>query len=62
MDQKYHRWLLNAFDQRIEGDYGLEIIAVPKDAEKLIAQAKEFLEEARKYLKSSGMDSEESQP
>jgi uncharacterized protein (UPF0332 family) len=49
-DPKFHRWLLNAFDQRIEGDYGTEIIAVVEDAEKLIAQAEEYLEAARKYL------------
>jgi len=38
---------LNAFDQRIEGDYGAEVIAIAEDAEKLIAQAEEFLEAAR---------------
>jgi uncharacterized protein (UPF0332 family) len=46
-DPKFHRWLLNAFDQRIEGDYGAEVIAIAEDAEKLIAQAEEFLEAAR---------------
>ena len=24
LDSKYHRWILDAFDQRIEGDYGVE--------------------------------------
>lgn len=51
-DIKFHRWLLNAFDQRIEGDYGIEVIAVKEDAEKLIAQADEFLQAARSYLES----------
>ena len=51
-DPKFHRWLLNAFDQRIEGDYGAQVIAVGEDAEKLITQAEEFLEAARKYLES----------
>lgn len=50
LDQKYHRWLLNAFDQRIEGDYGVEIETIAEDAEKLIAQAEEFLDAARRYL------------
>lgn len=50
LDPKFHRWLLNAFDQRIEGDYGVEIVAIKEDAEKLITQAKEFLETAQKYL------------
>lgn len=50
-DQKYHRWLLNAFDQRIEGDYGVEIIAVDMDdVRKMIIQAEEFLAAARVYL------------
>lgn len=52
-DPKFHRWLLNAFDQRIEGDYNVEIIAVSQDARKLIAQAEEFLETAQKFLESS---------
>ena len=52
-DPKFHRWLLNAFDQRIEGDYGTEIISVAEDAEKLIAQAEEFLEAAQRYLENS---------
>jgi uncharacterized protein (UPF0332 family) len=52
LDAKFHRWLLNAFDQRIEGDYGPEVIAVTEDAKKLIAQAEEFLAVARNYLES----------
>jgi uncharacterized protein (UPF0332 family) len=50
-DPKFHRWLLNAFDTRIEGDYGAEVIVVTDDAEKLIHQAEEFLEVSRDYLK-----------
>jgi uncharacterized protein (UPF0332 family) len=50
-DPKFHRWLLNAFDTRIEGDYGAEVIVVTDDAEKLIHQAQEFLEVSRDYLK-----------
>ncbi len=50
-DQKYHRWLLDAFDQRIEGDYGVEIIAADVDeVRKMIVQAEEFLAAARVYL------------
>jgi len=51
-DPKFHRWLLNAFDQRIEGDYSVDVITVTEDAEKLIAQAKEFHEAGLKYLES----------
>lgn len=49
-DAKFHRWLLNAFDQRIEGDYVADVIAVIEDAQKLIAQAEEFLAVARNYF------------
>jgi uncharacterized protein (UPF0332 family) len=51
-DVKYHRWLLDAFDHRIEGDYGPTIIAVPQDAIELITQAKEFLVAGEKYLRT----------
>jgi uncharacterized protein (UPF0332 family) len=53
-EPKFHRWLLNAFDQRIEGDYGTGIISVAEDAEKLIAQADEFLESAKNFLENAG--------
>jgi uncharacterized protein (UPF0332 family) len=49
-DPKFHRWLLNAFDQRIEGDYGAVVISVPQDARELIDQANEFLREAQRFL------------
>jgi uncharacterized protein (UPF0332 family) len=41
---------LNPFDQRIEGDYGTEVVAVPQDARELINQAKEFLMKAQQFL------------
>lgn len=50
VDPKFHRWLLDAYDQRIEGDYGVEIVAIPQDAEELINQAKEFPQVGRKLL------------
>jgi uncharacterized protein (UPF0332 family) len=49
-DQKYHRWLLNAFDKRIEGDYGLEVTAEDDDAMVVIIQAEEFLDAAIHFL------------
>jgi uncharacterized protein (UPF0332 family) len=47
---KFHKWLLDAFDQRIEGDYGVEVFAADQDVRELIEQAKEFLQAARVYL------------
>ena len=50
LDPKFHRWLLDAFDQRIEGDYGVEIVAVPQDVIEMISQAREFLKSAKHLL------------
>ena len=49
-DPKFHRWLLDAFDQRIEGDYGAVVISVPQDARELIDHANEFFLEAQRFL------------
>ncbi len=49
-DARYHRWLLDAFDQRIEGDYGVDVLIVDQDARELINQAKEFLQAALTHL------------
>ncbi|MGH7544863.1 MAG: HEPN domain-containing protein [Gemmatimonadota bacterium] len=50
LDPKYHRWLLEAFNKRITADYGVDAVATRQDAEGLLAQADEFLREARRYL------------
>jgi uncharacterized protein (UPF0332 family) len=52
-DPKYHRWLLNAFDKRIEGDYGVESNLASEDASSMIDQAREFLDQARRFLESA---------
>lgn len=49
-DVRYHRWLLDAFDRRIEGDYSEEVVVVDQDANELIEQAKDFLQEAKRFL------------
>ncbi len=43
IDKKFHRWLLDAFDQRIIGDYGVEAVITQMDVEQMIDHAKEFL-------------------
>ncbi len=52
LDPKYHAWLLDAFDKRIQGDYGLEAVVTLEDVRGLIMQAREFLEEAHRFLGS----------
>ncbi len=51
-DAKFHRWLLDAFDQRIESDYGIEALVIDQDAHELIEHAKEFLQAARTFLET----------
>jgi uncharacterized protein (UPF0332 family) len=50
LDVKYHRWLLDAFDARLEADYEIEIDIQPDDARTMIEQAKEFASVARRLL------------
>jgi uncharacterized protein (UPF0332 family) len=47
---KFHRWLLDACDLRLTGEYGLEALIAPEDARRLINQAQEFLQEATRFL------------
>jgi len=49
-DPKYHRWLLNAFDRRIVGDYGIEVEFKGEEVGEMIKQAREFLKEAQRYI------------
>ena len=50
LDPKFHRWLLDAFDQRIVGDYDVSS-GLDKDlVSEIIEQAREFLHTARNYL------------
>ena len=51
IDAKFHRYLLNAYDRRLQADYGFEAVISADDVTTLIGQAREFLEEAEKFLK-----------
>jgi len=46
-DQKYHRWLPEAFSLRIVGDYEVLAEFSENDVRTVIERAREFLEEAR---------------
>ena len=50
LDPKFHRWLIDAFDKRLAGDYGVESNIEKDIAADMINQAREFLEAARSYL------------
>ena len=49
-DKKYHRWLVEAFQKRIAGDYWVEPLITQEQVQIRIDQAKEFLAAAREYL------------
>jgi uncharacterized protein len=50
LDGKYHQWLLEAFSQRITGDYGIDSDLTAEDAILLIGHAREFLRAAQQFL------------
>lgn len=52
LDPKYHRWLLAAFNNRLEGDYNSEAHIESEAAASTIEQAKEFPQIARQWLEA----------
>lgn len=52
LDPKYHRWLIDSFDKRLVGDYGVEANLQMDAVTTMIHQAQDFLEAARRYLGS----------
>ncbi len=51
LDPKYHRWLADAFDTRVVGDYDVDTGISTTIVAEMIKQAQEFLEIAHEYLK-----------
>jgi len=52
LDPKYHRWLLDAFDERLRSDYDIDATFNPQVVRRRIEHAREFLDAARKYLEA----------
>jgi uncharacterized protein (UPF0332 family) len=52
LDPKYHRWLLDAFDRRIVGDYAFQVTFTGQEVEEMIEQAKELQAQAIRLLGS----------
>ena len=61
LDSKFHRWLLNASDKRIQADYGVDAVLSGDDVEVVLVQAREFLGEARRLLSVSPRSKPESE-
>jgi uncharacterized protein (UPF0332 family) len=53
LNQKFHRWLLTAFDARLEGDYAFDAALPTEETTVLIDQAREFLDVAKRFLMAS---------
>jgi len=53
LDPKYHRWLLDAFDERLRGDYDFQAVFDIEGVSLWVEQAREFLAEVTNYLESS---------
>lgn len=49
-DPRFHRWLLDGFDQRIQADYGVDAVMHEVDVRTMIEQAREFLSESQRHL------------
>jgi uncharacterized protein (UPF0332 family) len=52
MDPKFHRWMVDAFDERIQGDYDVESAMDAEEVTAMIERAREFLQEAQRFLAS----------
>ena len=61
LDSKFHRWLLDASDKRIQADYGVDAVLSGEDVELVVVQAREFLVEARRLLSDSPRSEPESE-
>jgi uncharacterized protein (UPF0332 family) len=50
VDSRLHRWLLDAFDRRLAGDYGVDITLTANEVSTMVDQAQTFLDTARILL------------
>lgn len=52
IEAKFHRWLVTAFNRRLQGDYAFEATITGEEVRSMIHQAREFLNEARRLLEA----------
>lgn len=50
LDLRFHRWLLDAFDDRLRGDYDIDVSFDEGPVKMRIEQAHEFIDAARRCL------------
>jgi uncharacterized protein (UPF0332 family) len=51
-ETKYHRWLLDAFDRRLAGDYAFQVSFTPDEVQQMIDQAEVFWNAVYVYLEA----------
>ncbi len=51
IDPKFHRFLLDAFDRRLQADYGFEAVITAEEVIVTIGQAREFLVHVENLLR-----------
>lgn len=55
LDSNFHRWLIDAFDQRLLGDYEIEATITAEQVQETMRQAREFLGATWRYLETGGV-------
>jgi uncharacterized protein (UPF0332 family) len=50
IDSRFHRFLLDAFDRRLQAGYGFEAVITSEEVNLMIDQAREFLAHAQDLL------------
>lgn len=55
LDSNFHRWLIDAFDQRLLGDYEIEATITAEQVQETMRQAREFLGATQRYLETGGV-------
>lgn len=58
LDVKFHRYLLEAFESRLEADYGVDIVLRSSAVSEIVQRAREFLAAARRYLEADESECE----
>lgn len=59
LDRKFHRWLLDAFGERIRADYATGHPITREDVGEMMAQAREFLDAVHRFLGDGPQDRSE---
>jgi uncharacterized protein (UPF0332 family) len=62
LDPKFHRWLLDAFDSRLRGDYDFDATFEEEAVATMVRQARELLDAARGFLEREVDPSEPKAP